>query len=86
MTGRILAAGFAAALVVFAWRAGATFRGLVTAGMSDKTVTASDPHLGIPGTLTLNLASGGSLTCRLAGAAYTCTPAPVRNAVRGAQP
>jgi hypothetical protein len=72
---RIISAGIALALIVVAIQSGSWIKTLSTK-VADRIHTpaaASDPH---PATFTLTFVSGGSLHCRLAGTAYTCTPVP----------
>ena len=69
MSGRIAAAGFAAALVMFAWQAGAGVKSLVTAKAATAHHAVSTP---LPAAFTLRTA-WGNITCTLGHAAYSCT-------------
>jgi len=73
MSGRIIAAGIALALIVFAWQAGASFKGMVThIRPSGMTTTASAV---LPAVVTMHTA-WGNVTCNLAHASYSCTTPP----------
>jgi hypothetical protein len=87
----IIALGVALGLVVIAWQAGGVIKAAMAAGVArvNAETARHDPHSdppSTPATFVLNLVSGGSFTCRLGLAdAYRCTPAPVRNPVKGAR-
>jgi hypothetical protein len=82
----IIALGIALGLIVIAWQAGGVLKAAITAGVArvNAETTRHDPPM--PATLTLDLTSGGSFTCRLGPAdTYQCTPAAVRSPVKGAR-
>jgi hypothetical protein len=95
----IIAVGVAVGLIVIAWQAGGVLKAAIAAGVAQVNAESihhdprpdpprPDPHAdpSMPATFVLNLTSGGSFTCHLAAAdAYRCTPAPVRNPVKGAR-
>ena len=87
----IIALGIALGLIVIAWQAGGVLKAAITAGVNRvkaQNAPHPDPHADppMPSTFVLNLASGGSFTCRLAPAdADRCTPAPVPSPVKGAR-
>jgi hypothetical protein len=68
VTGRIVAAGIAAALVVFAAQAGDAFKGAVSAEVSAVHHPAATP---LPGVITLHTA-WGTVVCKLRAARYSC--------------
>jgi hypothetical protein len=86
---RIIALGVVIALIILSTRAvgaieafGAKADALVQA---PQVASERRPVASMPVTFVLNLASGGSFICRLADGGYSCTPAPVRDAVHGSR-
>jgi hypothetical protein len=83
----IIAAGIALGFVILAWQVGGVVKAAISASVPRMENMHRDPPAdpSMPAVFVLNLASGGSFTCRMAGTTYACTPGSVRYPVRGAR-
>lgn len=85
---RIIALGVVIALIILSMQAANAVKALGAKAGALVQASASNPRPAgpMPVTFVLNLVSGGSFTCRLAHGRFSCSPAPLRDAVHGTRP